>query len=112
MKVQKKHAVAVTEFIKLFLDHRFYPADQLEEAMIGKILGFGIHHTLVKKGDTKNWRGASEIKVDIQARLDLTNDEASAIIDMVNEVDADGQVPQGSTEFMRLTVNYLIKTFT
>jgi len=111
MKIQKKHAVAVVKFIKLFLDNRYYPADELEEVLIGKILGFGIHHTLVKSGDTKDWRGADEIKVDVCARLDLTDEEASAILDMKAEVDADGQIPEGSTKFLVDTAKYLIKTF-
>lgn len=112
MKITKKHAVAILKFTKLFLDYRYYPADELEEIMIGKILGFGIHHGLIKAGDTANWRGASEITVDIQARLDLTSDESSAILDMLTEIEADSQVKKGSTDFMRSTVNYLIETFT
>ena len=112
MKIQKKHAVAIVKFTKLFFDNKYYPADTLEEIMLGKILGFGVYHKLLQSGDTKNWRGASEIKVDIQARLDLTDEEAGAILDMRAEVDADGQVPEGSTKFMEDTAKYLNKTFT
>ena len=112
MKIQKKHAVAAVKFIKLFLDNRYYPADQLEEILLGKVLGFGVYHKLLQSGDTKDWRGASEIKVDIKARLDLTEEEIGAILDMRAEVDADGQIPEGSTKFMEDTAKYLNKTFT
>jgi len=110
MKIIKKHAVAITKFIKIFLDNGFYGADPSEEVLLGKVLGFGQHNKLVEPTLPRGWKGAREVKVIKCARIDLTEDEAWSILAMVSEVREDETVEE-CTKFMDSTLTYLNKKF-
>ncbi len=88
MKIEKKHSVALFDFMVQYLECGYYPIDDEidESAMISKILGFGRHHELVEdewiddRVENRELPPAKKI-----ARIDLTEGEGCAIIDMLSE---------------------------
>jgi len=88
MKLQKKFSVSCLNFILDYLAHGYYPVDDNvnESQLISKIFGFGLYQGLIED---------EAIRWDIQrielpepkktARLDITDEEASAILDMMSE---------------------------
>lgn len=110
MKIPKCHAVNCTDFILIFLEDGYYPMDELELGIIRKVLGFGQYHGMVK-ADTSKCPGAKEVgKLKKTARLDLTADEASAILDMFTEVDGNDML-EWEMDFFNKTFKYLLKEF-
>ena len=89
MNVQKKHAVALANFIADYLDHGYYPVDDTvdESGMISRILAFAHHHQLFHEADIDNWidKIDSLSHEERKGRLDLTSAEAGAIMDMMTE---------------------------
>ncbi len=88
MKIEKKHSVALFDFMVQYLECGYYPIDDEvdESAMISKILGFGRHHELAEDGWLDGWvekRGLPKAKK--VARIDLTEEEGCAILDMLSE---------------------------
>ncbi len=111
MKIIKKHAVATFYFIIDYLEHDYYPVDDSvdESAMISKILGFGLHHELAEVEVVEEWvekRHLPESKK--VARIDLTEDQACAILSMMSEC-----VGKDIEDRLQLTQlrNYLTKEF-
>ncbi len=93
MKIEKKHAVALFDFVVQYLECGYYPIDDEvdESAMISKILGFGRHHELAEDEWLDGWVEKRELpKAAKVARIDLTESEGCAILDMLSEsVDKD-----------------------
>jgi len=77
--------------------------------MISKVFGFGKHQKLIESDVVTGWvkrRGLPAVKN--TARLDLTSDEACAILDMYNE--SVGKDIDETDDFKRLRT-YLNKEF-
>lgn len=111
MKLQKKFSVSTLTFVLEYLDKGYYPVDDTvdESAMISKVFGFGIHQSLVTTDVTDEWVRKRELpKVKKTARLDLTSDEACAILDMMSE--AIGKDIDDTPDFKKLRT-YLNKDF-
>ena len=109
MKLEKKHAVASLNFIVEYLENGYYPVDDTvnESAMISKIFGFGKHQKLIETKVVTEWvRKRNLPAVKNTARLDLTTDEGSAILDMYGE--SVGKDIDETDEYKRLK-NYLTK---
>ena len=111
MKIVKKHAVTLFEFIIDYLDNGYYPVDDDidESALISKILGFGLHHGQCEPRLVDKWVKKRELpKSKKVARIELTSGEACAIMDMVGE--SIGKDIEDSSEIKSLR-NYLNKEF-
>ncbi len=93
MKIEKKHAVALFDFMVQYLECGYYPIDDdvNESAMVSKILGFGRHHELVEEEWIDSWIEKRELPAAKKiARIDLTEEEGYAILQMAAEsVDKD-----------------------
>lgn len=93
MKIEKKQAVALFDFMVQYLECGYYPIDDEvnESAMISKILGFGRHHELAETSWIDGWVEKRELpKAKKIARIDLTEEEGYAILQMAAEsVDKD-----------------------
>lgn len=88
MKIIKKHAVTLFDFIADYLEYGYYPVDDSinESAIISRVLGFGLHHDKCDIEFTKDWVSRRELPVVKKvARIDLTSDESCAIMDMLSE---------------------------
>lgn len=88
MKIENKHAVALFDFMVQYLECGYYPIDDEvnESAMISKILGFGRHHNLAEENWIDGWVEKRELpKAKKIARIDLTEEEGCALLDMLSE---------------------------
>jgi hypothetical protein len=108
MKLQKKYAITCVDLILIFLEDGFLPMDKMEGVMIGKILGFGRHHKMVKEDidGCKAWKEIGPIKK--TARLDLTEDEMSAIIEIDEEMEESNSLEE-DVAFFEPTIKYLMR---
>ena len=108
MKLQKKHAIACVDLFLYFLEDGFYPMNQKEGDMIGKILGFGQHHNMVK-ADTTECKCKKEIgPIKKTARLDLTEEEMGVIIEVDREMQESPSMEEDISFFVP-TAKYLMK---
>ena len=109
MKLIKRYSVAVTKLIGIFLEDGYYPMDPMEGRMIAKVLGFGGYHKLVSPDidGCKAWKEIPKVKK--TARLDLTQGEASAILDVYQEMQ--GNPNLDDLDFFIPTSKYLLKEF-
>ena len=88
MKIVKKHAVALAEFTFEYLENGYYPVDDTvdESAILGKALAFARHHKMYSCEDCEEWMKTRNLPDPGKtARIDLTSDEACAIMDMLAE---------------------------
>ena len=88
MKIQKKHSVALAEFTFAYLEAGYYPVDDTvdESAILGKALAFARYHELYAWEDCEEWTEKRHLPdLGKVARIDLTSDEACAIMDMMAE---------------------------
>lgn len=92
MKLQKKFAIQVAEFMRLYLENQYFPLDDMEAHLISKVLAFGKHHGIVDSDFIGNYKTRDIKNFPATARLDLTDVEMEAIIDMMKEVTKDTSV--------------------
>ncbi len=88
MKIVKKYAVTLFNFVADYLDNGYYPVDDTvnESGILSKVLGFGVHHGECEKRFADDWTKKRELpEAKKVARIDLTSDEACAIMDMLAE---------------------------
>lgn len=88
MKLQRKHALSCVKYIVDYLEAGYYPLEEItnERAMMGKIFGVGLYQELVTMEVVDKWIKKMEVsKPKKSARLDLTESEMRAILDMFGE---------------------------
>lgn len=108
MKLQKKHAIACVDLILIFLEDGYYPMDEMEGIMIGKILGFGQHHKMVKEDvdGCKCWKEIGPVVKSM--RLNLTEDEMSAILEIDKELCKNNNL-EYEMDFFEPTTRYIVR---
>ena len=96
MKLEKKFALRVAEFVIIFLDNQFWPLDETEEELVSKTLAYAKYHGMVNddyvEEFTASWRMNGIKKLPESARLDLTDLEMESILDMMAELSRDDNV--------------------
>lgn len=116
MKLEKKHAVALSEFMIDYLLDDFWAFDDGEIVTMGKVVGFMDHHKLLTPEITKCYKKACDTqklpkKV---ARLDLDERDALNLVDMMEEFyvrQHHGAGPQPKPPALKSAERYLNKEF-
>ena len=113
MKIEKKHAMNIAKMFVEFLEGGYYPLDDLEADLYGRIHGFCIHHKLLEESVDEYAGGHAVCKPPAKtkrARLDIQSPaEAYKIMDIHDELAG----PRGNYDlsYMKPTLRYLEKHF-
>lgn len=110
MKIQKKFAVILFNYIFDYLDCGYWPLTPEEGLMLNRVLGFGLHHKMLERAAVDSFCLSREIPgVKPVARVELDREDALSIQDMMEEsIGKDIDPSKEITQLMRYLHRELI----